>query len=505
LKDEPFLLGFDFYNEPSWASGAPPGVEFGIDKLQARDLVQGWVDAVRQGGGNSRALLTIGNAHLQTSVFGWDPYVLPIDFNSTHVYPSVRKWSESQEFWKRDVYYSSLGGCGAKCPYLGTFDGANCLVKEGPVGASAVLESDGMYYKGRNDACPAGSLSGGRCKVASLEPGRDGAFTSSIPVFYVKPSGGACPAGAPSDGANCVVGEAPLGAQAFLYGGYFYYKYLSPTAHCLPPAYDEGANCQFKAVPSGYSPFILSKPLFYVTATRCEGGRKPYVIGETDFAVHEVDKTTGAVTTVAQGTPQDQADYLRGSAAVSVACGQQGYTYWQHGDVHWGNAATDHDGLWADFRQMFPGQPVPHLDAVVMRPAGEVLRDEVDFFAPKLPCDKPASFNAPFPAVSDSGYRYNGKVLDQHLKAVPFALVQGKFVGEIDFAVFADGSGSFSFKSPRLVSRVKAAHFGYEPSRYHYPVPIVPVVVNVHRLDASELPAWTPPSQNVSSCRVIGF
>ncbi|MBS2025857.1 MAG: cellulase family glycosylhydrolase, partial [Deltaproteobacteria bacterium] len=133
LKDEPWLVGYDFDNEPSWSSGAPQGYNFSIDKLQMRDLVQSWVDAVRRAG-DTHHLTTLGNAHLLSSVDDWDPTVLPIDFNSYHVYPIKPKdqlrWPDVKDWIQREAFYASLGGCGMKCPYLGSYDGANCKVAE---------------------------------------------------------------------------------------------------------------------------------------------------------------------------------------------------------------------------------------------------------------------------------------------------------------------------------------------------------------------------------------
>ena len=510
MRDEPFLIGYDFYNEPSWSSGAPAGVDFSITKLEERDLVQGWADVVHRTAQDTHHLLTIGNAHPLSSVGDWDPAVLPLDFNSYHVYPRAGgmptnqlRWADSHDFVEREAYYASLGGCGIKCPYLGSYDGANCFIAAGPPMSTADVESDGLYYTGRNDACPAGALHGGKCLVASPVAGRDQPFTLTQPIFYVSPVNGGCPAGAGFDGANCVIGQAPLGTSPFVWGDAFYYKYLSPTNRCVAPARDDGANCYYASVPAGYKPFILTQPLFYVAPVRCGGGRIPYILGETDFAVNEVDMHTGAVTTEAYGTAADQADYLRGSGQNAISCGYQGYLYWQHGDVHWGDPSTDHDGLWADFRQVFPGQPVPQPDAVVMRPAGLVLRDELDFSKPQSRCDQPGDWGSPLPAVAQSGYRYNGKVIDERLKSVPFALLTGTFTGGVHFFLNADGRGNYSFSSPRLVTSLSAGHFGYNGSRNYYPVPVVPDVLVLDRIDASQFPAYHPPSANDKSCRAL--
>jgi hypothetical protein len=108
LKDETGLVGYDFYNEPTYND---PGIP--ITKLEARDLVQGWVSAIRgtaTGQAGDRVhLLTLGNATVSDALGTWDPFVLPIDFVSYHMYPG--RPPEASDFVRREVYESALGGC----------------------------------------------------------------------------------------------------------------------------------------------------------------------------------------------------------------------------------------------------------------------------------------------------------------------------------------------------------------------------------------------------------
>src|SRR5947199_15187 len=82
---------------------------------------------------------------------------------------------------------------------------------------------------------------------------------------------------------------------------------------------------------------------------------------------------------------------LPGGGDPGRDCGYQGVQWWQHGDVHWGNPEQDHYGLWADYKQMFPGKPVPEPDAMALRPAGEELR-KLDLINGRQECPRPADW-----------------------------------------------------------------------------------------------------------------
>jgi hypothetical protein len=48
--------------------------------------------------------------------------------------------------------------------------------------------------------------------------------------------------------------------------------------------------------------------------------------------------------------------------------------------------------------------------------------------------------------------------------------------------------GHFKFKTPRIVEKIRAVHFGHHTSRWHIPVPILPVRIELKKAGASELP-----------------
>lgn len=207
-----------------------------------------------------------------------------------------------------EVYHASLAACGLPCPYLGSHDGANCFVAAGPVPARGGIGSGSFYYDyispGTGDRCrPPAIDDGARCRVATWEPGRDEPFILDQPVYYVIAKAGSCPAGTSFDGANCVVTTAPPGARASIWQSGYYYDYLAPTGErCRPPAVDDGAHCYVGPVPAGYQPFILTRPLYYVTSVAC-GPRKPAIFGETGFAVYPNGRNLDRDEYLPIGTP----------------------------------------------------------------------------------------------------------------------------------------------------------------------------------------------------------
>ena len=137
----------------------------------------------------------------------------------------------------------------------------------------------------------------------------------------------------------------------------------------------------------------------------------------------------------------NQAAYLTFVGTRAHACGYQGVQWWQHADVHWGDAVQDHFGLWGDFRQIYPGRAVPEPDAMAMRPAGQAMR-ALNLNAPRAACTMPADWKAPLfgAGVSGAKFRYYGKVFDQKLRAVPYAMLSGRLNGggNVYFTVHAD-------------------------------------------------------------------
>ncbi len=203
LADEPYLIGYDFDNEPTWASGAPSTVSFSITKDQAQSLVQTWVDAVRQT--NPHALTTIGNAFAFTSVDTWDPQLLPIDFASYHDYPDApMNWTHDADWVQRETYFVKLNSCGSVCPAGTTYDGADCHVLDGPPGTTGAAQ-DGQFQT-TNSA-------GNTTVVGTYEAGYDQPLVETRAFFYVQPHGTSCPPGSSYDGANCLVATGPTGSD----------------------------------------------------------------------------------------------------------------------------------------------------------------------------------------------------------------------------------------------------------------------------------------------------
>ncbi|MEZ4454922.1 MAG: hypothetical protein R2882_00020, partial [Gemmatimonadales bacterium] len=258
----------------------------------------------------------------QGSVFMWDPAVVKDHFTSYHVYPNPGgPWDDpgpggvagpggiipftapppvsGGDYVANDIYFGSLNACGTPCPYVGEYDGANCLVATGPVGSSGFIDEGEFNYQHFTSGppCTAGTNTGVACNLASYDPGRDTPFLLNQPLYYVVADPTAtlpqdrCPPGTTYDGANCLVHTGPPGAQPFLWTepstgstGY-YYNWLPGPQHCQPPAVDDTAHCDLGPVPTGWDPFSMTRPLYYVTAVAC-GTKKPVYMGETGFTVY---------------------------------------------------------------------------------------------------------------------------------------------------------------------------------------------------------------------------
>lgn len=73
-----------------------------------------------------------------------------------------------------------------------------------------------------------------------------------------------CPHGGYFDQANCQIGQAPAGTDAFIYNGYYYYTPLSNNSCPYPGSWFDGAHCQVQQVPSGATPFIHLNHWYYI-------------------------------------------------------------------------------------------------------------------------------------------------------------------------------------------------------------------------------------------------
>ncbi len=494
MADEPYLIGYDFDNEPTWASGAPAGSSFSITKDQTQSLVQSWVDAVRST--NSHALTTVGNAFAIASVDTWDPQFLPIDFASYHIYPDApMNWSHDADYVQRETWFVKLNSCGSVCPVGTTFTGGNCHVLDGPPG------STGAAQNGQFQTTDSG---GHTAVVGSYEVGYDQPLLETRPFYYVQPHAASCPAGSSSDGANCLVAIGPAGAHGFTYGQNFYYQYLSSSHHCLPPAVDDGANCNVAPIPTGYNPFILNGPVFFIAARHCGvNGRKPAIVGEFGMSTSDLDPNTGAVLKVNDGSAQDQATWLTNVATRAYNCGYQGIQWWEYEDEHW--AFPDHFGMWGFWSAVHPGEPAPDPSAIAMRPSGLAMAALNP--AALLPGSCPAPWDFTWPHYGSdyaggTGYSYSGTVSDTSGNPIPYALVMGRLLNDPDFFINTDANGNWSMNTPKLINYITATQFGYESSSRHYPVPLINSSIE---LSPGNLPAYHPPSSNDQACRVIVY
>jgi len=67
----------------------------------------------------------------------------------------------------------------------------------------------------------------------------------------------ACPYGGWYDDANCQIGQAPAGTNAFIFDGAYYYTYSSGATKCpLPGSYDDSESCFVQWISSNVHPFI---------------------------------------------------------------------------------------------------------------------------------------------------------------------------------------------------------------------------------------------------------
>lgn len=321
LVNNPYLIAYDPMNEPPYAydvaaagySTCPgdPASDVHTCKNIASSVSRDWYTHLTTNDPNHLVSIGLGGSG---SVLMWDPAVLWDHFTSYHIYsypagpwndpgpggpvagppfPAPAKPVSGGHAVEDDIYYGSLNGCGVPCPYVGDYDGANCYVTAGPNGTGGTVSNGSFQYPHLAGAipCPVGTDIGPACEVGTYDPGRDVPFILGQPVYTVNAQNGSCPSGMTLQGSSCIASYGPPGASPFLWTGQggstgFYYNYLSPTEHCRAPATDDTVHCYVGAVPTGWTPVILSRPLYYVTAVACNGTRKPIHFGETGFSVY---------------------------------------------------------------------------------------------------------------------------------------------------------------------------------------------------------------------------
>lgn len=439
LKHEPDLIAYDPFNEPPYAYSVDQDSaafdvcgEEGFCKAAAQKVSKAWFDALT--GADSNHLVTIGLG--TTRDLYWDPFILYDHFSSYHIYPWT-PWSEPDAMHGKvemevQLYRAAMGACGLACPFVGEYDGLECRVAVGPIGAEGWIWSDGFYYTPIGDPpdCPIG-WADPNCKVGSFVVGRDTPVMRDQPWFFVLPQGKDCPIGTTLQDNLCLVGFAPPDTTGFMYTAQdgiarFYHTYSGVEAgRCPAPAIDDSANCVVAPVPAGYTPLILTRPVYAVQAVTC-GPRKPMIFGETGLntfpngldldPAHYVlnDLQMGLLrdgcvdggghvieANRPMGNEADQVAFLLGDPAIpfkgmydmSLDCGFQGLHWWTFSSVHYGGCGGDHFGLYTYWyaTQAEPAEDDP--EALVPRLVATRF-SELDYrMIPTDKCTVPAGFN----------------------------------------------------------------------------------------------------------------
>jgi len=312
FAEEPYLLAYDPLNEPMWIADEEfdhPSFGDACDYIGNRPLCKGlaqrvskaWFDALTAH--DPQHLVTIGLANAYHSSRVWDPSILWDHFTSYHFYAdgvaNTDEWREDNGFseswdFANLIYMASLSGCGLPCPYVGTYDGANCLVAKGQAGQAGSIADGGFFYAPRSSGnpCPGGTLEAAGCRVGDYDPGRDEPWMTTAPTYYVEPSStisanNGCPRSTTFDGSNCVVAQGPPGATGFIADGAFYYSAFTGNQDpCAPNHVNEGNRCRVATIPTVAGPaFVMHKALFYVESVAC-GPRKPLHFGEIGFTTY---------------------------------------------------------------------------------------------------------------------------------------------------------------------------------------------------------------------------
>jgi hypothetical protein len=169
-------------------------------------------------------------------------------------------------------------------------------------------------------------------------------------------------------------------------------------------ASDQGnySTPQWRAKSLGYLKQKLYSMKFYhcgsslagMSKGQCNDKIKPYILGEIGFATD--NPLNGGQS--AQGSFADQSMFIQETAPFSRACGSQGYTWWQYGNVSWGDRMGDNYGLWGDalYVNGLLGLPVPPADQFstwVKKPGAQTFKDFVGASGPSIPCSQPEGFN----------------------------------------------------------------------------------------------------------------
>ena len=525
LKTDPYLLAYDAYNEPPWNLGP----EFSQDKYfyqycagkgppenpyckeAAHYKSKTWFDALTNA--DPYHLVTIGLGDPDSSLkWFWDPHVIYDHFTSYHVYPTA-PWNDPTsgngivpihgkrilDVW---LYRGALGASGVKCPFLGSYDGANCLVITGPVPAQGyIVNSKYFAYHYIPSGCPVGYNDGTQCIAGEFEPGRDGPFILNQPAFYVVYKNG-CPPGYGFDGANCLLGFAPPGVTGFIYGPplAFYYTYISDDEHCRPPAEDDGTHCFVAWVPSGYAPFISGRPLYYVASVHSVP-KKPMYFGEGGFAVfpngtdliesnylmppqrHKSWEECVNKADELSGDESDQVGFLVGDTSIDWrgfyplgrACGFQGWHWYQFGSVHYGGCAEDNIGMYTFWYNKLLGDGNTDPDLLVPRQFAPLFASPgIDFSTdPQLKCTPtPDIYRSLNRGRGPTKYRFHGRIYKPLGTAVGNAFIYAWALEPnlrwTDIGSFSSNwDGTFVVELDTCLAKLGITDYGYSTDYFH--------------------------------------
>jgi hypothetical protein len=360
-----------------------------------------------------------------------------------------------------DGFYLPYRSAGERCP-VGSDDGANCLVAKFVRGRDrAEIRRQPFFYVAAQDGqCPADTtFDGANCLVAEGPLGATGFIGElvGVPQFYWEPMENEPPCAAPATWTQqgCRIGTVPTGWSPFIvYKSHFYVDAVT----CGPRRPAHFGETGFSVFPNGENlhraayegnPGRMSK---YRDCVDGQGAVRP------DVAPH--------------GTEAEQVEFLMGAARygwdgafpMSHACGFQGMHWWALAGVHWGLCSEDHYGLFAYWYLKQDAAPEGDLRALVPRAAAAPYRDQVDYTAPPASkCQEPDDFRANHGlGGAPTRYRFTGRILDSRGEPVPNAMF---YAWHLDWTgpstTFADADGYFTLEHSGCLVQGGATHFGY--------------------------------------------
>jgi len=359
------------------------------------------------------------------------------------------------------AFYLPRRPTGPPCP-VGEDDGANCLVARFDRGRDhpTVRRQPLFYVSAQAGTCPAGAtFDGANCLIATGPIGASGFLydPGAGEQFYWALREGEPPCAPPAtfDGANCHVGPVPAGWSPFIvYRSHFYVDAIT----CWPRRPLHFGETGFSVFPNGEDldpAAYQGHPRRWAKYQACvddDGQPRP----DTRPAGTEAEQIAFLTGDPAHGWP--------GTFPMSHACGFQGLHWWPLGGVNWGICREDNFGLYAFWYLKGDAPPGGDPRALVPRAAAAVFRDEVDYAAPHAAfCEEPAGFRATLDRGADPiRYRFTGRVLDGAGAPVANAMFYAWDLGWSGPSVtFSDADGHFILERPGCLVHGGATHFGF--------------------------------------------